>query len=207
LTPLGLYWPAVKLMGAAMRRTAGTVLLALGLGLVLTLAAAGCGGKPHRPGVATAGGGAQGGASASPTASVDPEEAQRQFAQCMREHGVDVPDPDSGDGPGIRIQASKGSANVEAAIQACQKYLPAGKLSTPSPEQLEQERQFAQCMRDHGINIPDPDPNGGGMRVSKGPGNGEGPGINPDDPAFKAAMDACKDKLPGMVTRQSGGGK
>ncbi len=41
------------------------------------------------PSVATAGGGA--GASASP--SLDKAEANRRFAKCMREHGVEMPDP------------------------------------------------------------------------------------------------------------------
>ena len=42
------------------------------------------------PSVATAGGGAT--VSASP--SLDKAEANRQFAKCMREHGVEVPTPD-----------------------------------------------------------------------------------------------------------------
>jgi hypothetical protein len=204
LTRLVLYWRAEHdWNGVIMRRAVGTVLLAAVLGL------AGCRGSSHHPGVATAGGGAHG-ASASPTASVDPEEAQRQFTQCMREHGVDVPDPDTGQsgGGGVRIQASAGS-KVEAALQACQKYLPAGKLSSPNPQQLEQAREFAKCMRDHGVDIPDPDPNGGGMQVHKGTGGDGDPGISPDDPAFKAAMEACQGKLPGNVKTETanGGGR
>jgi hypothetical protein len=187
-----------------MRRA--TVLLAL----VLVLAAAGCGRKAHHPGVATAGG--SGGASASPTASLDPQEAQRKFAQCMRDHGVEVPDPDSGGGPGtggIRIQASAGAKdgnNMENAVAACQKYLPAGSLGTPSAADLEQLRQFTKCMRDHGVDIPDPDTNGGGLKVQKGTGSGGNAGVSPDDPAFKAAMEACKDKLPGKVGASGGPG-
>jgi hypothetical protein len=181
-----------------MRRTVGTVLLALALAL-----AAGCG-RAHGPGIATASGGP--GASAAPSASVDPEEAQRQFVRCMREHGVDVPEPDSdGSGNGTRIQvhASAGS-NVDAAMAACHKYLPAGDLKTPDAATLEQMRQFTKCMRDHGVDVPDPDPNGGVTVLKKGTGSGGGPGVSPDDPAFKAAMTACQDKMPGKLQVNGG---
>ncbi len=189
-----------------MRRTVPTVLLALAVGLAVTA----CGGKSNGHGVASANGGrGHGGASPSPTASVDPEEAQRQFAQCMREHGVNIGDPDTGNPSGgpVRVQASAGS-NMDAAVQACQKYLPAGQLRTPDAQELEQARQFAQCMREHGVDVPDPDPNGGGLRVEKGKGGAGSTGVNPDDPAFKAAEKACQDKLPGkgMTTKGTEGG-
>src|SRR5919109_1855174 len=38
-------------------------------------------------------------AAATPAASIDPRDAALAFAQCMRDHGVDMPDPQfSGDG-------------------------------------------------------------------------------------------------------------
>jgi hypothetical protein len=171
-----------------MRKAIGAVLLAVLIGLV-----AGCGGKSNGPSVASAAGakGAKG-ATASPTPSLDPEEQRRLFTQCMRDHGVDISDPDANGG--IRITASAGPGS-EKAIGECQKYLPAGKAAKADPKVLEQTREFTKCMRDHGIDMPDPDPNGGGFRVEKGQGNGTGK-VNPDDAAFKAAMDACKDKLP-----------
>jgi hypothetical protein len=169
---------------------------------LLALALAGCGGHGKKPSVATVGG--TGKAGASPSASVDRQAAMLAFARCMREHGVDMPDPDA-DGR-MTISASGGPANktqMDAAQTACKQYLPNG--GTPpsmSPEDLEQLRKFAQCMRDHGVQMADPDPNGGGLSV----GNGAGPdpsssgGINKgqalDDPNFKAAEEACKDKLP-----------
>jgi hypothetical protein len=184
-----------------MRKAFGAVLLAVLIGLV-----AGCGGGSKGPGVASAAGanGAKG-ATASPTPSLDPEEQRRQFVQCMRDHGVDVPDPDANGG--IKIIASAGPGS-EKAIEDCQKYLPAGKAGKADPKVLEQTREFTKCMRDHGIDMPDPDPNGGGFRIQKGEGNGAGTGkVNPDDPAFKAAMDACKDKLPkgGQMTTNGDG--
>ena len=48
---------------------------------------------------------------------------------------------------------------------------------------LRQLLAWARCMRQHGINIPDPQPDGTvDMR---------GIGVNPDDPKFKAAERAC----------------
>lgn len=170
-----------------MRRAVGTVLLALAVGLTTA-----CGGKSSGPGVASAGGGGNGGASAAPSASQDSEEMRQQFTECMRAHGVDVPDPDSKGGP-VRVVAS-GGVNMDRAVKACQQYLPPGTLSTPDQQTAEKLRQFTQCLRDHGIDVPDPDPNGGGMTISKSGGPG---GVNPDDPAFKAAQQACQDKLPG----------
>jgi hypothetical protein len=179
-----------------------TVAAAVAIGTtVLALAgAAACGRSPANNGIASAGG--TGSASPHPTASVDPVEQAREFAQCMRDHGVDMPDPEtadngSGGGSGIRITVSGGpNSNTDAAMEACKDKLPNG--GTPpslSPEQQEQLRQFAQCMRDHGVDMPDPDPNNGGLRISQS--GGPAAGMGPDDPTFKAAQDACKDKLPG----------
>jgi hypothetical protein len=165
-----------------------TSLLLLGL-------AAGCGGTTKGPGVASAGGAH---ASASASATVDDEERRRQFTQCLRDHGLQVDDADpNGDG-NVRVQASAGAGDKTRsldAMKACEQYLPAGKLSTPDPQQMEQLRQFAACMREHGVDMPDPDPNnGGGLIIQKGTGPNK---FSPDDPAFKSAEEACQDKLPG----------
>src|SRR5262245_35791076 len=50
-------------------------------------------------------------ASAAPESSIptDPEEAQLAFAQCMREHGIDMPDPGQSGG-GMLIQRDEGDA-------------------------------------------------------------------------------------------------
>jgi hypothetical protein len=180
-----------------MRKATGAVLLVVLIGLV-----AGCGSRSNGSGVASAAGAKDAKATASPTPSLDPEEQRRLFTQCMRDHGVDVPDPDAGGG--IRITSSAGPGS-EKAIEECQKYLPPGKTDKPDPKVLEQTREFTKCMRDHGIDLPDPDPNGAGFRVQKGSGDSQ---IKPDDPAFKAAIDACKDKLPkGGQLQTNGDGK
>ena len=57
-------------------------------------------------------------------------------------------------------------------------------------------------MREHGIDMPDPNPNGG-MVFEAGPGEGGKGGIDPSDPDFQAAQEACGDLLPGKI---GGGG-
>jgi hypothetical protein len=52
---------------------------------------------------------------------------------------------------------------------------------------------FAKCMRDQGIDMPDPqfDENGGAqIRI------GRGSGIDINDPKFRKAQEACRDKMP-----------
>ena len=56
---------------------------------------------------------------------------------------------------------------------------------------------FAQCMRDHGIDMPDPQFNeDGGATIQAGPGGA----IDPDDPDFQAAEEACRGDMPGFRT-------
>src|SRR5690242_12273015 len=98
---------------------------AMGLTLGLALALAGCGAAPADDGIASAGGATSGGgATAGPSASapVDRQEAQLKFAQCMREHGVDMPDP--GPDGRVRIIGKKGDeASMQKAMQACQHFM------------------------------------------------------------------------------------
>jgi hypothetical protein len=121
-----------------------------------------------------------------------------KYAQCMRDHGVDMPDPDPNGGLSIQIGAGD-KAKFGAAQEACKSMLPNGGVPpTPSAEDLEKARQFAQCMRDHGVtDFPDPDPNAGGIRIN-GDANSD---LNPDNPTFKAAQEACNSLMPGIGKR------
>jgi hypothetical protein len=143
---------------------------------------------------------------ASPSPSVDPQEALLAFAQCMREHGIDMPDPQFGSDDRI-IATGPGSggapdADAEAfaeADEACRHHLEGvalgGARGSPDPEFQEKLLAFAQCMRDHGIDFPDPqfDAGGGGaIRIG-----GDRGGIDPSSPEFQAAQEACSEHLPG----------
>jgi hypothetical protein len=121
-------------------------------------------------------------------------DAALQFARCMRDHGVNMPDPTPGGG--ITMQGGPGDkTRTERAQKACQKYLDKVKPPAPSPEQEREMRQNAlnhsRCMREHGIDFPDPTFQGGGriqMRLPEG--------LDPRSPAFQAAEKACSKYQP-----------
>jgi hypothetical protein len=144
-----------------MRRSRPHTTALAGLALTL-LALTGCGGTGGGDdGVASANGG-NGRAAASPSArpSLDPRDAQLKFAQCMRQNGVDMADPKPGE-PGVRITGGKGElSKVEAARKKCAHHLQAGGIGQGATDPKARDRQlkFAQCMRQHGINVPDPKP-------------------------------------------------
>jgi len=150
-------------------------------------------------------------ASTAPEASVDPEDAALAFAQCMREHGVDMPDPQVGSNGEMNfsIGVGPGTADVEkmqAAQEACQDLMPRmnGEPRELTAEQKDAMLGFAQCMRDHGIDMPDPEfENGGMVRIGGGPGStgGAGPAFDPRSDEFQAAFEECRaefgDQMPG----------
>jgi hypothetical protein len=163
----------------------------LALGLLLTMAAAGCGKAAEGDQVASAGGAPT--ASASAAAAQD-DDAPLKFSQCMREQGMSwFPDPQPGGGLQIKVPQSTDKAKFDAAMAACKEWAPDGGDRGPAdPQQLEQARQMAQCMRDNGVpNFPDPQADGSirldGDKIGKGPG----------DPAFDKAEQACSKFRPG----------
>jgi hypothetical protein len=137
--------------------------------------------------------------------AADREQANRDaflaYAQCMREQGIDMPDPQPGQ-RGIQLRAPKGVTpeEMEEAEAACRKHL--DEIEGPELSD-EQQKEFqeaalehARCMREHGIDMPDPTFGEDGraqIRIRRGDGAS---GPDPDDPEFKAAQEACRDKLP-----------
>jgi hypothetical protein len=162
-------------------------LLVVGLGLLLGLAA--CGGKAKNNGIASVSGGkTPSSATPSPTSSMSLQDQLLAYAKCMRAHGVNMPDPQvNGGRVTFGMQAGQDQAKVSAAQQACKQYAPnGGQPPSMSPEQVEQARKYAACMRQHGVDFPDPQPDGG-FKVTN---------INPNDPKFKAASQACESVAP-----------
>jgi hypothetical protein len=159
---------------------------ALGTALLL----AGCGAKPDDGSkVASISTPPKTGApAAADNSGKSDEDKMRDFAKCMREHGVDMPDPKpAGDGKGMSIAIQGEGADkskIDAAQSACKHLMPnGGEMKPPSAEELDKMRKDAKCMREHGVDMPDPDPSGkNAMRIG-------GPG---DDPKkFEAAAKAC----------------
>ncbi|HEX6868199.1 MAG TPA: hypothetical protein VF119_05305 [Candidatus Limnocylindrales bacterium] len=152
-------------------------------------------------------------ASGAPAASVSPEDAMLAFARCMREHGVDMPDPvvNADGGMTVSIGSEGGKPidrkTMQAADEACKHLMPARPDGGPSqltPEQQDAMLDFAKCMREHGVDMPDPEFGNGGGAVMIG-----GDGIAFDSPTFKAADEACRsimtDAMPGLVGGGAGG--
>jgi hypothetical protein len=184
-------------------------IIALGLMLLLLLLS-GCGLGTR--GVVTLDG-TEDGSTATPAPSVDPEDAVFAFTDCMREHGIDVPDPQTvgGGGGGGRVftadpsnrpDIDPQSDEFQAAMEACRQYLQgfAGDDGQGPDLTVEQEQallDFTECMREQGIDMPDPGT--GGFFVGPGPDASEGERpIDPQSDEFQAAMEACRDNLEGL---------
>ena len=133
-------------------------------------------------------------------------QARLNLAKCFRAHGINVPDPSSGGGPAeggraFRVLRQYPQSQINATLQACRQYFvqafPQLNLSPAQRAQFQQQLvKFAQCMRSHGINVPDPTFNGG-----PGPGGGFGfrrafRSIDRNSPAFQSANQACASLRP-----------
>jgi hypothetical protein len=201
------------------RRRAALSLGALGALLALgVLVAAGCGGGSSDNGVARADTSSQDSTSSaedgssttsttSTTSDADREEAALKFAKCMRDQGLDFPDPKPDSEGRLRFQIPRGAAGnrdkFQSAAQNCQQYLEdvRGQIS---PEQQAEFRdaqlKYAKCMRAEGVDVPDPEPGGFGA----GPAMLKG--VDPDDPKFQAANEKCQRYLAGARARIGGNG-
>ncbi|MGI5239353.1 hypothetical protein [Dactylosporangium sp. CA-139066] len=150
--------------------------------LAALAAAAACGDKPG-------GGSPDGGASPTSAGSF------QQFAACMREHGQNVPDPDPNSGNVALTPPAVDRGAWDSAMGACRQFLPnGGEAAGMNPQGLEGLRAYAACMRDHGVEVSDPDPDTGKSHFGGRFANvGKDQILN--DPIYKAADAACKDKL------------
>jgi hypothetical protein len=162
---------------------------------ILMLALTGCSTEKPAGGVASANGGGSASSGPATSTSMSNEELGIKFAQCMRDNGVNVPDPDPDGGFGGAVggpEVDRNSPEFKKGMDACKQYLPGGgDLSKMDPKLIDQLRQLTQCLRDNGVNVPDPDPNSPML------GLGGMADIDRTSPAFQKAMEACKDKVPG----------
>ena len=142
------------------------------------------------------------------------QDAMLEFTECMRDHGVDMPDPqfDGGGGPGggvVVAEVPRGtgpridpeSEVFQEADEACRPIMEdvAPDIELTPEEEAEMRDQalaFAECMRDHGVDMPDPQfGEDGGVSISVGSAGDADPAERrPDfeDPAFEAAMEECR---------------
>jgi hypothetical protein len=125
------------------------------------------------------------------------EQAALKHARCMREHGVDVPDPKPGQGGVVMVGPDDQPPDLRAARraeEACAKHM----RDVPPPKISEEEKRemrdaalaHARCMREQGIDFPDPKFGPDGSITV------EARGLDPDSPKMKAAQEACRKHLP-----------
>lgn len=186
------------------------------LGLLVIVLAACAGGSSASGVVSLTDPSASPGSSAQ--ASLDPEEAMLAFSECMRKNGVEVyltgqrggsggattGDPST---PPARIDPEK----MAAAEKACSALRPRGGVTGPDgqidPEFQDRMVKFAQCMREHGVDLPDPKfSSGGGMAIELPTGSGGAPAFDPSSSTFQEAQKACRSLLPGLPGDASGNG-
>jgi outer membrane murein-binding lipoprotein Lpp len=155
----------------------------------------GCGSEEPDNQVAS-GSGAQAQATA-PSSSPDGlsrDEKAIKFTQCLREQGLNVPDPEPGKGPMLKFDKNSGVSReqVDKAMEACKQFNPQGE-SGPNPQQEENGRKFAECMRTNGVEkFPDPKPGQRGIMI--------GPGVG-DDPDFQKAQEICQPIMAGKAAK------
>lgn len=145
---------------------------------------------PCALGLMACGGSSGAGTGSGGAASV--EVAGLEFAECMREHGVEMEDPT----PGQNITLEDNDPTTRRALAACD-----GKLSDAgqelSAEEGEEFREgwlaFTECMREQGIDLADPRFPGAGKVLL---GIAE---VDTDSPSFEAAAESCQAELPAQT--------
>jgi len=160
------------------------------------------------------------------------EERLLAFAECMRKNGVDFPDPvveadgtvtfgsrpgSGGGGPAALLEIGR-DPDLPAARDTCQGLVESlafgpGQGGSDLVEVQDALLEFAQCMRDNGIDIGDPDMSA----FAPGANNDDGPvgpfgstvmEIEIGDADFAAVFEVCQQQLPegGLGVRSGGGG-
>jgi hypothetical protein len=106
----------------------------------------------------------------SPSAGGDEQAQVLRFARCMRDNGVDMPDPGPGQsGLMTALQEVSGShgqggdPNFDTAYAACKSMLPefsSGGHGQPNDETM---LALAKCLRNEGLDVPDDLYSGGAL--------------------------------------------
>lgn len=175
--------------------------------LAAALSLTACGGKSDAGAIATLNDGT---ATATPRASAsgDLEKQLADYVECLRKQGVDIPDPTvdakgqvSFGRPAAGARFDRGA--LTKAREACGD-LPAGLTTGPGTMDRSQMQDtlltFARCMREQGIDMPDPDMS----KVGTGEGSPFGD-LDRDDPKVAAATEVCQKAFTDSRNGASGG--
>jgi hypothetical protein len=140
-------------MGATQRRLFGAATAAVAL-----LALSACGGSGDANGDASGGGGSDP-APASEAASPEADAEALAFAECMRDNGVDMPDPGPGQGGFYQafhgLEDSYDQATLDQAIAACEDLFPTYAGEGGHGTDDESVLALAECLREQGLDVPD----------------------------------------------------
>ena len=135
---------------------------------------------------------------------IDTEQSLLDFTQCMRDNGIEMDDPEVDADGNLRLARPRnlgdGGADsqgdreaVQVAREECAELLEGATLGLREGfDRTEIEDtlvEYASCMRENGYEMADPDFSGTGPGA--GPGGGPFGEIDPEDPAFVAADEAC----------------
>lgn len=146
----------------------------------------------------------------------DREEAILAFAQCMRDNGIDMDDPQAGfNGGAGRLLRPQGGPSLDefgeefqVARQTCGAILEAARPEIDleaEQERLETELLLAQCLRDNGYpEYPDPTTDADG-RLQRGGQAFQELGIDRRSEAFQGARATCAEEV-GVELLGPGGG-
>jgi hypothetical protein len=154
----------------------------------VALLAAACGGSSD----ASSGGAAldeareAGSGDGNDTAPLDEDAQALVFAECVRDKGVDMPDP----GPGQQglidafqaVARNYDRATLEQALAACQNLMPQYAQEHPTGDDWQLD--LAECLREQGLDVSDTpfeDAHSGAVDVNE----------------FAAAMEVCRNELAG----------
>ncbi|WP_143651004.1 hypothetical protein [Streptomyces phaeoluteigriseus] len=130
-------------------------------------------------------------------------ERQRKYAACLRKEGLDVPDPDArGKIDDEAFEAIK--ADIGSSVSALNKcdhlqspvpdYLAEEMTPTRAPEEITQDKNFADCMQENGVpEYPDPE-----FDAKSWPKKGAGAPVNETTASYKRAFPLCYEKTYGQ---------
>ncbi|MDF5757525.1 hypothetical protein [Spongiactinospora sp. TRM90649] len=118
---------------------------------------------------------------------LDPDKAVK-FVNCMREQGLTFTYEE---GEGLFLQGEKPEkSKLQAAEKACAKFDPAPPGPSVGTEEWDNMLKLAQCLRQHGLKVPEPQPGDSSVSMPQG-----------DDPAIRTAQRDCARYLPANTKR------
>ncbi len=111
-----------------------------------------------------------------------------QYAQCMRDNGVQIPDPKPNDPSSLYVGVDKNSPAFKSANKVCGSILQGvvedrkNNNGKDARQQQDKLLALAQCLREHGVTVPDP---------VAGAEKPFGDSLDRTNPAVAKAIQAC----------------